>query len=205
MTGLFRPMRLGKVFSYSNQYIETSFLLFLIPLKSYFVNLNAKQTVEIPLNKTSLKNYYISLSLVGSGILFFGSMIVFGPTFSENDSNSYLAYFPSIISGLLILCGLVLGFKIGKSGKYEIKKRTIFQSIVNINALPEWLDSDTANDIFQKCKGQLPQNWKEKITNGELTSDDFFLYYTILAYENRINPTDENSALLNHLDKKLNK
>ncbi len=55
MVGLFRPKRLGKVFSYSNQYIETAFILFLIPLKSYFINLNDKETIEIPLNKTSLE------------------------------------------------------------------------------------------------------------------------------------------------------
>lgn len=205
MAGLIRPRRLGKVFSYSNQYVETSFILFLIPLKSYFINLNAKQTIEIPLNKTSLKNHYITLFLVGSGILFFVGMIGFGPTYSENDSNYYLAYLPAIISGLLILSGLLLSFKIGRSDRYEIKKRTVFQSTVGINALPEWLSADIANDIYQKCKGRLPQSWKEKIINGELTSDDFFLYYTILSYENRIYPTAENSTLLNHLDQKLSK
>lgn len=204
MTGLFRPKRLGKVFSYSNQYIETSFFLFLIPVKSYFINLNAKETIEVPLNKTSLKNYYISLALVASGILFFVGMIAFGVTFSENDSNSYLGYLPTIISGLLIVLGIVLSFKIGKSDKNELKKRTIFQSIANINALPEWLSAGTANGIYQKYKQQLPENWKEKIINGQLTSDDFFLFYTILSYEVRIDPTEENSILLNHLEQRLN-
>lgn len=203
MIGLFRPKRLGKVSSYSNQYIETSFFLFLIPLKSYFIDLNTKETIEIPLNKTSLKNYYISLALVAAGFLFFVGMIGFGPTFSEKDGNSYLAYLPAIVSGLIIVCGLVLSFKIGKSDQKEIKKRTIFQSTLDINALPEWLSVTTANEILQKNKTRLPENWKEKIVDGKLTPDDFFLYYTVLSYETRVNTIEENSDLLNRLEQKL--
>lgn len=203
MIGLFRPKRLGKVFSYSNQYIETSFFLFLIPLKSYFIDLNTKETIEIPLNKTSLKNYYTPLALVAAGILFFVGMIGLGPTFSEKDGNSYLAYLPAIGSGLIILFGLVLSFKIGKSGQKEIKKRTIFQSTLDINALPEWLSVTTANEILQKNKTRLPENWKKKIVDEKLTSDDFFLYYTILSYETRVNAIKENSDLLNRLEQKL--
>src|SRR4051812_30756379 len=107
MTGLFRPRRVGKVFSYANQYVETSVLLFLLPLKSYFINRNTNETIEIPLNKTSLRNYYGSLALVGGGILLFVLMIAFGPTYSENDKYVYLAYLPAIVCGLLVLCGLI--------------------------------------------------------------------------------------------------
>jgi hypothetical protein len=205
MAGLFRPKRLGKVFSYANQYIETSFLLFLIPLKSYFINLNTKETIEIPLNNTSLRNYYVSLALVGSGILFFVVMIVFGPTYSENDNNAYLGYLPAIVSGLLVLCGLIYSFQTGKSSQYEIKKRTIFQSVVEINALPEWLNDETAKAIYEKNKVNLLPNWKDKIINGDLTSDDLFYYYTMLSYENRILPTNEIATLLNQLDQKIKK
>ena len=97
----------------------------------------------------------------------------------------------------------MLSFKIGKSDQKEIKKRTIFQSTLDINALPEWLSVTTANEILQKNKTRLPENWKEKIVDGKLTPDDFFLYYTILSYETRVNTIEENSDLLNRLEQKL--
>ena len=204
MIGLFKPQRQGKVFSYANQYVETSFFLFLFPLKSHFVNLNTKEVIEIPLNRTSLKNYYISLFFVVFGILFFFLVMnLFEDINYENGINRYLIYLPAIISGSLILSGLILGYKIGKSGKFETKKRTIFQMVVDINALPEWLSIQKAAAIYSKFKDKLPQNWIDRITNKELTPDDFSLYYTMLSYENRINPNEVNNNLLNYLEQRL--
>ena len=204
MTGLFKPQRQGKVFSYANQYVETSFFLFLLPLKSHFVNLNTKETIEIPLNKTSLKNYYISLFFVVFGILFFFLVMnLFDDINYDNGINRYLSYLPAIISGSLILSGFILGYKIGKSSKFETKKRTIFQMVVDINALPEWLSVEKARAIYTKLKDKLPQNWIDRITNKELTPDQFPLYYTMLTYENRIKPNEVNDKLLNYLEERL--
>lgn len=205
MTGLFRLKYLGKVHDYSNQYIETSFFLFLIPVKSYFINLNAKENIEIPLNKTSLKNYYISFALVTSGILLYISLLMFGPKYHEKDSNAYLGYIPAIISGLLLIAGIIYNFKIGKTSHLEKKQRTIFQSVVNVNALPDWLSIDIAKSIYNKHKTNLPAGWKSNVRNEQFSTDEFFYYYTMLSYEQRIAPTPENAELLNILNRRLNK
>jgi hypothetical protein len=207
MIRLFIPKRLGKVCSYSNQYIETSFLFFLIPLQSYFININSKETIEIPLNKISLKNYYVSFILVFFPIVFFFLWVLFTPnnSYAAHESNNYLGYMPAILAGILITIGLIYSFRGGKPAKYEIKKRTIFQSIVELNALPEWLSLETAKNIYEKHSSDMPANWKDKILNEEFTTDEFFYYYTMLSYQNRIMPTHENSELLNSLDKRLHK
>jgi hypothetical protein len=202
MTGLFKFQRLGKVSSFANQYIETSFLLFLIPIKSYFVNLNTKKTIEIPLNKISLKNYYISFLFVITPILLFVLAIWF-PTDTHIHLNENLIYLPAIILGCFIITGIVLGYTIGKPGKYEIAKRTIFQSTININALPEWLSDDSVRTIYSNFNFNLQQGWMDKIKRNEYTSDEFFFYYTILSYKNKISPAEETIHLWTLLDEKL--
>jgi hypothetical protein len=205
MIGLFRPQRLGKVFSYANQYVETTFLIFIIPLSSYFVDLNSKSTIQIPLNKVSLKNHYFSFSLILSGVLFFVLNIVFGLKFSENEANLIIAYAPITITMMLVSVGFIYYFISGRPTKYEIKKRTILQNVVGINALPEWLDDETAKFIYEKHINKLPDNWKDKIATKAYTTEEFFYYYTMLAYQQRIMPTSENVELFNKLDMKLNK
>jgi hypothetical protein len=205
MIGLFGPQRLGKVFSYANQYVETTFLILIIPLSSYFVDLNSKSTIQIPLNKVSLKNHYFSFSLILSGVLFFVLNIVFGLKFSENEANLIIAYAPITITMMLVSVGFIYYFISGRHTKYEIKKRTILQNVVGINALPEWLDDETAKFIYEKHINKLPDNWKDKIATKAYTTEEFFYYYTMLAYQQRIMPTSENVELFNKLDMKLNK
>lgn len=200
---ILHPTRHGKIYDFANQYIETSFSLLFIPTQSYFVNRNTNSSLEIPISNKSLKNYYYSVFLVISGILFFLAMVLFTNGISGNDNNIILAYLPSIVSGSLILSGFIAGHKIGKPDKKQIKKRTIFQSIVDINAMPEWLNIETAKEIYMRNSHRLPKKWKQIIIEGKMTSDDFFLFYTMLSYENRIEATGENKILLNYLEKRI--
>ncbi len=86
-----------------------------------------------------------------------------------------------------------------------MKKRTIFQNVVWLNALPEWLSVDTARSIYEKHKIDIPADCKGKVQNNQISADEFFYYYTMLSYEQRICPNANNVEHLTTLDRRLNK
>lgn len=206
MIGVFKKQWHGQVHAFSNQYIESTFTLFFIPLGSFFVLSEQKQTIKIPLNKTSLKNYYTSTAVVLGGILFFFYIILVMPfIFKSSAYNPILAYAPAVIHVLTIIYGFYLSYKIGKPSKYEIKKRTIFQSILGINALPEWLDEETAATYFEVLKAKIPHDWIEKISQKDISYEDFTMIYTFLSYSIRLKNNETNALLFSSLDRKITK
>lgn len=202
MRGLTRPARHGKVHSFANQYIETSFYLFLIPYQSYFVNLNTKETLVIPLNITSLKNYYFSFAIVFLPLLFFVATIAFDP-FGLSSKDTSLMYLPVILVAIAVTGGFALSFLIGRPGKHEIIKRVVLQKAIGNNALPEWLDLETVKKAYDRFNFNLPANWKDSVRNADYSAEAFYSYYTTLIYDHRIAPTKENIELLALLDKRI--
>jgi hypothetical protein len=206
LSALFGSNGLGQVKKLNDQYIETSFYLFLFPFDSYFVFTLPEQgirRIEIPLHRTSLRAYYQSLlMIIGPMVLFFGLLIAgIQLPFLTRIS----AYAPFAIALLLCACGTYFLYTFGKSDPKETKRRIVLDEAIGINVLPEWLSEKTRMEFFVNLTAQLPTNWKSLISRQQYDSVLFYKIYAAMYYHKELEKCEENEYLFTLLDKRINK
>lgn len=201
-------LRHGTVQVFSNQYIETEFLFYLIPLNSYFIRRREKEEaiqMSIPLNGISLRSYYIPLSLMfGPVILFFLVPSFYSLSFAIKAS-AVVWYIPFIVILCSVLYGVYLLVTYGKPKSHEKKRRAVLELAMGINALPEWLSQDQQKEFFEQLKSSLPVNWKQLIMTKMFDSNLYYKLFAAIYYENVIEPSAETHALFLLLDRRINK
>ena len=196
----FKTTITGDVHKFANQYIGTRFYMLLIPIKSQFVILDKGIFIDIPIFAASLKNYFYSTLSAFLGIVLFIFSIAFGLKYYVNSwiltCTLYLSYF-------LIAYSFYILFFWGRSNKYEKKRRVIYQEVLGMNALPEWLYRETVEHYFNQIDSDDEIVMIEKINNQSFTSNEFFIFYTYWSYKNVLQPTAENNDIYNKLNKRL--
>src|SRR6187402_837008 len=134
MAGLFTKFSHGKVKDFSNQYIETDFTLLVVPLHSYFVRQTSEGLVRmpIPLNGISLRAFYIPfLLMIGPFVLLLASFVLGLPGDLFQHVPRYLPFITTLaLSGY----GVYRLFTDGKPTPHEIKRRTVLEMAMDLNA-----------------------------------------------------------------------
>lgn len=196
---IFKPLRLGKVKELNNQFIETKYIV-VFPICSYFVLEKENKQIEIPLNKHSLKAFFIPFTFILSGFAFFVIMLAISSYLHLKSTDTFLDYLPISVSFTLIIIGFYFLYRPEKKDEFEIKKREALQKAINLNSLPEWLSENTRKSILNKMN--LEVNWITKVEQGNFT--DLEKHFTAMYYTYTLNPSDKNKLLLEKLERKLN-
>ncbi|UPQ79471.1 hypothetical protein M0M57_01215 [Flavobacterium azooxidireducens] len=178
-----------------HQFIGTQFLIVvfpLIPINSYFIIDDlVERSFEIGINWKHLVKIY-------SGILTF--IIIVLMILPEFLHWSISIKTLIIVTSLSLTLGLIFNFD--RMDQDEKEKRLFFGKVVGINALPSYMSMSAAlllrNKFTIALKNQIntSENWKEILDKKLYSDQDIPLIYIIAEYQYRIDPSDENKAVL---------
>ena len=184
----------GRMKSLNDQWIETKYLIIgipLIPLSSMFVTKsegNSRQGFEIGMHGQSVLKGYLSIlsAIAGVGLTFIG---------------------PQWAGIPLLAAAIYFYFFFGKSSEAENQERTLFQLATGINALPAYLNVETAitlrNRVILALKQQLNQpemDWLAYIESESYDETTLSLVFAAIGYQTRI---EKGNARFNALYEKL--
>ena len=205
LLGLVMPIQAGKVKEFSNQFIESKFTFFFIPVTSTFIVQREKQKrqeITIPINSASIKAYYHSFLLIfGPPIVLFTCIFFhLGPELPVS-----LAYLPLLITLACSAYCIYRAISLGKSQPFEIKRRTVLELALGINALPEWLTHEQRTSYFKQLAASLPADWHQRIALQNFSSSEYYKLYAAIYYDTVIAPTPEKEKLFKTLDIKINR
>jgi hypothetical protein len=208
MAGIFTMFPHGKVKDFSNQHIETDFILLVVPVNSYFVRQTTEglHRIPIPLNGISLRAFYIPLLLmIGPFVLLFSGIILnwWGDIFQ--DAPRFVGYLPFLTALALSGYGIYRLVTDGKPTPHEIKRRTVLEIAMDLNAQPEWFSAEDRTKFFEKLTTRLPADWRQRIATQTFPPDLYYALYAAIYYDKTIAPTAEKEQLFIMLDKRINK
>jgi hypothetical protein len=197
---LFRLSPQGKVKEFSNQYIETDFLL-IFPGQSYFVQKKPYKRIQIPLFRKSLNSFYLPILIFFLAVSLFGAFIFFGN--NEIFQNSIFKYIPTLIIVGGIAASLFFAFKKDHISNKEKKQRTIFEEAFGLNAMPSWFHESEKIAFAKIISEKLPVNWMDKIEQNNFTTEEFYILYTYLSYKRTIEKNEIIEKFFSKLDQRI--
>ena len=186
-----KPMK-----TYKEQFIATQFIILgipLIPLQSYFfLDDVSGRGIKIGwYGPQILKTYCVFVGLIG--LLIFG-LDIWHPSMFRSISTT------SAWMGFLAFGAMIgyFGFFFNKMDDQEKELRELYGHVVGINALPEYLSDEVANDMLKDFKRNFKKDfeatWDEVLKEKEVEPAQVPQLFAILGYSKRLG---NNQALVN--------
>lgn len=191
---------LGKVKKLENQWVETTFVIFGIPLyptDSMLVTsvtaANERRGIPIPLDKKSVIAGYLR------GIVSAVALIMFVAALNMGG-------WMILLTGAVALLWYYLFFLLGKPSSAEIAARRRIGKVTGYYALPEWLDRmfmhETLPIVILNYKSLFKDaDWKEDLQQAAIPVEKRQYLYVLALFESKLRPTAENSKLFDKINK----